>query len=204
MESFDLTIDENIYEINKKLLNELLISTTIEKLDEKLIVKYFDVWFENKYNIINEKKIYEKNLSFYIQMEFCDKTLREIIEEIIHDPNLCTNQTLTQIGYYIASELFIELLECVQYLHKFKIIHRDLKPENFLITNGMNGRFVKIADFGEIAFHKFDAQTHTEGKGTVRYVAPEVSNSRKYDTKADIFSLGVIFQQLFSIDPNRY
>jgi serine/threonine protein kinase len=111
---------------------------------------------------------------------------------------------LTQIGYYIASELFIELLECVQYLHKFKIIHRDLKPENILITNGMYGRFVKIADFGEIAFHKFDAQTHTEGKGTVRYVAPEVSNSRKYDTKADIFSLGVIFQQLFSIDPNRY
>jgi serine/threonine protein kinase len=105
-------------------------------------------------------------------MEFCDKTLREIIEEMNDDSSLCTNQTLTQIGYYIASELFIELLECVQYL--------------------------------QIAFHKFDAQTHTEGKGTVRYVAPEVSNSRKYDTKADIFSLGVIFQQLFSIDPNRY
>jgi serine/threonine protein kinase len=79
-----------------------------------------------------------------------------------------------------------------------------LKPENILITYGMNGRFVKIVDFGEIAFHKFDAQTHTQDKGTVRYVAPEVSNSRKYDTKADIFSLGVISQQLFSIDPNRY
>jgi serine/threonine protein kinase len=67
----------------------------------------------------------------------------------------------------------------------------------------MNGRFVKIADFGEIAFHLFDAQSHTEDKGTVRYIAPEVF-SRKYDTKADIYSLGVIFQQLFSIDPNRY
>ncbi len=93
MESFDLTIDKDIIELNEKLLNEFLTSTTIEKFDEKFIVKYFDVWFENKYNIIDGNKIFEKNFSFYIQMEFCDKTLREIIEEMNDDSNLCTNQT---------------------------------------------------------------------------------------------------------------
>ncbi len=93
MESFDLTIDKDIIELNEKLLNEFLTSTTIEKFDEKYIVKYFDVWFENKYNIIDGNKILEKNFSFYIQMEFCDKTLREIIEEMNDDSNLCTNQT---------------------------------------------------------------------------------------------------------------
>jgi hypothetical protein len=34
-------------------------------------------------------------------------------------------------------------------------------------------------------------------------MAPEVDGG-KYDTKADIFSIGVIFQELFDIDVNRY
>jgi serine/threonine protein kinase len=63
---------------------------------------------------------------------------------------------MTPLGYYIASELSIEILESVDYLHKQKVIHRDLKPNNILITDRMNGRFVKIADFGLATFHEFD------------------------------------------------
>jgi serine/threonine protein kinase len=33
-------------------------------------------------------------------------------------------------------------------------------------------------------------------------MAPEVSNSRKYDMKADIYSLGVIIQDLFHLNPD--
>jgi serine/threonine protein kinase len=111
---------------------------------------------------------------------------------------------MTPLGYYISSQLFEEILESVDYLHKQKIIHRDLKPNNILITDGTNGRFVKIADFGLATFHLFDGQSHTKYKGTIRYAAPEVMSSRKYDTKADIYSLGVILQELFNIDINEY
>jgi serine/threonine protein kinase len=68
----------------------------------------------------------------------------------------------------------------------------------------MNGRFVKIADFGLATIHEFDGQTHTKYRGTQKYVAPEVLNSRKYDTKVDIYSLGFVLQELFNIDINEY
>jgi 3-phosphoinositide dependent protein kinase-1 len=49
-----------------------------------------------------------------------------------------------------------ELIECVNYLHVRNIIHRDLKPMNILITDGINGRFVKLEDFGLSAIHEFN------------------------------------------------
>jgi serine/threonine protein kinase len=42
---------------------------------------------------------------------------------------------MTIFEYNFSSELFKEILECVNYLHKQNIIHRDLKPENILITD---------------------------------------------------------------------
>jgi serine/threonine protein kinase len=97
------------------------------------------------------------------------------------------------IGYYIASELFKEIVESIDYLHNKSppIIHRDLKPTNILIANGMSSRFVKLTDFGLATFHEFDEQSHSLSSGTMKYMAPEVL-TRKYDTKVDIFSLGVI------------
>jgi serine/threonine protein kinase len=108
------------------------------------------------------------------------------------------------LGYYISCELFKEILESVDYLHKQKVIHRDLKPNNILITDGKNGRFVKIADFGLATIHEFDGQTHSQYLGTIRYAAPEVMRSRNYDMKADIYSLGFILHELFNIDINEY
>ncbi len=137
-------------------------------------------------------------------MQLCFNTLRVVLELKRKEFNRKQFSTMTPIEYYISSELFNEILESVNYLHKLNppIIHRDLKPTNILITNGLNGRFVKIADFGLAELHKFDDQTHTQGLGTVKYIAPEVMTGRNYDTKADIYSLAVITQELFDIDIN--
>ncbi len=129
----------------------------------------------------------------------------ERIDKLLNkELNQKLNEVMTPLGYYISSELFKEILESVDYLHKQKVIHRDLKPNNILITDGMNGRFVKITDFGLATIHEFEGQSHTKYTGTQRYVAPEVMSSRKYDTKADIYSLGLILQELFNIDINEY
>ncbi len=108
------------------------------------------------------------------------------------------------LGYYISSELFIELLECVDYLHRQKIIHRDLKPSNILITEGIKSRFVKLGDFGLAVNHYFEEQSHSQWTGTIKYMAPEVKNGRNYNMKADIYSLGVIIRELFQIEENMY
>jgi serine/threonine protein kinase len=72
-----------------------------------------------------------------------------------------------------------------------------MKTSNILITKGLNGRFVKIADFGLSTFHKEIDESHTSQTGTENYIAPEVINGRKYDKKADIFSLGVVAEKVF-------
>jgi len=159
------------------------------KIRSDYVVHYNHSWIEN-------------NEILYIQMELCFNTLKGIMEQKQNDFKRKRFEVMSSLEYYISSELFKETLEAVNYLHSLKppIIHRDLKPTNILITEGLNGRFVKIADFGLAVIHEFDEQTHTERLGTARYVAPEVLNGRNYDMKVDIFSLGVVLQDLFDVD----
>ena len=85
-----------------------------------------------------------------------------------------------------------ELLDAVEYIHKQGIVHRDLKPENIMITS--NGANVKVIDFGladndSYALFKNPA-------GTEQYMAPEQMNTSTPDQRNDIYSLGLILQQL--------
>jgi serine/threonine protein kinase len=188
------------------------------KLKSHLICRLESVFVENNYLKSDDYKN-EMNLSFasnneifktekpfllHIQMEFCLITLKDVMERMNEELNQNLSEVMTPLGYYISSQLFEEILESVDYLHKQNVIHRDLKPNNILITDGMNGRFVKIADFGLATIHEFDGQTHTKYKERQRYVAPEVMSGRNYDLKVDIYSLGFILQELFNIDINEY
>ncbi len=200
-------------EIKDLVMKEIQI---LQKLESDLVVRLESVWIEGNYLKIDDYKKYSsfnstlevfkpnKSLLLHIQMELCVMSLKELIKQLNKELDQKLNEVMTPLGYYISSELFKEILESVNYLHKQKIIHRDLKPNNILITDGMNGRFVKIGDFGIATIHEFDGQSHTKYKGTERYAAPEVMISRKYDMKADIYSLGVILQDLFNIDINEY
>jgi len=136
-------------------------------------------------------------------MELCFSTLKEILLKKQTEFGRQEFEAISQLEYYVSSELFKEILKGVDYLHTLNppIIHRDLKPTNILVTDGMNGRFVKLADFGLAVVD--DTHTHTQGSGTVRYIAPEVLLGRNYDKQADIYSLGIIIQELFNIDINK-
>jgi serine/threonine protein kinase len=204
-----------IKDFKEEALKEIEI---FPKLKSDLVVRLESVWIEENYLKLDDFKKEEntsfitnievfkpnKTLLLHIQMELCLMTLKEVMKKLDQELNRKITEVNTPEGYYVSSELFIEILEGVDYLHKQKVIHRDLKPNNVLITDGMNGRFVKIADFGLATIHEDDGQSHTKYKGAVRYVAPEVMSSRKYDTKADIYSLGVILQEVFKIDINEY
>ncbi len=171
----------------------------VSELNSDLIVRYHDVWYENDLVIEKGFRKYTENSTLYIQMDLCDKTLEAICDEISKDINLKQNLLLTPLGHYITSQLWVEILEGVHYLHKCNIIHRDLKPDNILLTDGINGRFVKIADFGLAKVHEMK-KLHTQDRGCTKYMAPEVSCGTKYDTKADIYSLGIIIQEIFHIN----
>jgi hypothetical protein len=185
---------ENIEDTMKEYLNY----HKVNKLNSKYVVQHYDAWFENANDIIENKYI------LFIEMKLCEKTLEDVIDEL-HE-KMRHNCTLNKIGYYIASELFIEILECVKYLHEQNppLIHRDLKPANILLKKSESSRrIVKISDFGLAAIHEFAEQSHSIDRGTPKYMAPEVINGQNYDMKADIYSLGEIMKNLFDIDFER-
>jgi alpha-tubulin suppressor-like RCC1 family protein len=198
----------------EKALKEIAI---LPKLKSEFIVRLESAWIEDNYIRVDDYKSAEnsslkpnpeifkaeKTLLLHIQMELCSKTLKDLIKQLNEELNQKPEKVMTPLGYYISSELFIEILESVDYLHKQKVIHRDLKPTNILITDGKKRRFVKIADFGLATIHEFEGQSHTKYSGTPKYRAPEVNSKNKYDLKADIYSLGYILQDLFNFDVNE-
>jgi alpha-tubulin suppressor-like RCC1 family protein len=181
-------------------MKELETSDVIRKVNNDRLIKYYNLWFENDYES-PEGDMYD--LAFYIQMNYCHKAMGDMIEQI--NTNFKVGDSLNLLGYFIASELFVETLEGVNFLHNLEppIIHRDLNPNNILVTYDRNGRFVKIADFGLIALHKSDDEKHTIDRGTPKYEAPEVIKSSYYTTKADIYSLGKIMEDIFLNDINK-
>ena len=89
-----------------------------------------------------------------------------------------------------AREIIAQLCEVLKYIHARQVIHRDLKPSNILIT--ADGERVKVIDFGVS-----DTASHAVLKGpagTRAYAAPELLAGEKVDSRADIYSLGVIIE----------
>ena len=161
--------------------------------------------FQNDFIVQHKSSWIENQNSLFIQMELCFNTLSGVLKQKRNEFNRKEFQTMTSIEFYISSELFREILEGINYLHKSNppIIHRDLKPANILISFGLNGKFAKIADFGLSTYHGSDSSTHTSRLGSDKYAAPEVRGGRNYNTKADIYSLGAITLELFDIDINE-
>ncbi|KAI0342064.1 Pkinase-domain-containing protein [Trametopsis cervina] len=95
-----------------------------------------------------------------------------------------------------------EVLYGLSYLHKSAIIHRDLKAANILITATGN---VKICDFGVSALLATASSKRNTLVGTPHWMAPEVAHASAYDTKADIWSLGImIYEMIKGNVPNSH
>jgi len=107
-----------------------------------------------------------------------------------------------------ALELMSAICAGVGAAHHQGIVHRDLKPLNVMICNDRPtlSQAVKILDFGlakiksgELLGSFIQAQT-TGLMGSPYYMAPEQWADEDPDTRADIYSLGVMLFQMLAGD----
>jgi serine/threonine protein kinase/Flp pilus assembly protein TadD len=103
-------------------------------------------------------------------------------------------------------ELFVPICQAVQHAHHKGIVHRDLKPANILVTLIDSRPVPKVIDFGvakATAGKLTDESLSTQlgaVVGTLEYMAPEQAgfSGEDIDTRADIYSLGVILYELLT------
>ncbi len=103
-------------------------------------------------------------------------------------------------------ELFIPVCQAVQHAHQKGIIHRDLKPTNVLVADYDERPVPKVIDFGvakAVSRQLTEKTMFTQfGQvvGTIEYMSPEQAklNQVDIDTRADIYSLGVILYELLT------
>lgn len=93
---------------------------------------------------------------------------------------------------------FKQLAEAVSYIHSKGVAHMDLKLENVMIDT--TKKQIKVIDFGDAKIYKRD-NVFILGSGvhgTYEYMAPEIFKNAEYNPeKADIWSIGIIFYELF-------
>lgn len=101
--------------------------------------------------------------------------------------------------------LGVDICSALEACERKKIIHRDIKPENIFVDK--DGNF-KLGDFG-VARQLEKTNTTMSQKGTYNYMAPEVVFKKKYDKRADIYSLGMVMYKLLNnnrepfVDPDK-
>ena len=92
-------------------------------------------------------------------------------------------------------DLFEQVLQAVQELHKHGIVHRDLKPDNIMVTNLGN---VKVLDLGIAQEYNNISSNTVSAAGTPAYMAPEQITNSPVNPAMDVFSLGIILFELLT------
>ena len=153
----------------------------------------------------NDVNKYARQLTLYIQTAYCPRTLSDyLVSE-------GASATITDLW-----RLCRMMLEGLAHIHSHGIMHRDMKPSNIFIDS--NGD-IRIGDFGLDTFdrgsgadalissdeHEREESVMKQNQelstrvGTKLYSSPEQDGSTNgdYDERTDIYSLGLIFFELW-------
>lgn len=152
---------------------------TIALINEISIMKKLD-----HPNIIKIHRIYESDTHVSLVLDYLEGG--ELFQRIL------------QKGRYDekdASKLTEKLLRVLDYMSSLNIVHRDIKLENIILVSKESDVEIKLIDFGlacEIT------QDVTLRCGSPGYISPEILKKQPYNTKVDVFSVGIILYIMLS------
>ncbi|KAH1074852.1 hypothetical protein J1N35_027180 [Gossypium stocksii] len=140
----------------------------------------------NHPNIVKLKEVIRENNVLYFVFEYMECNLYQLMKD--------------REKHFLEVEIrnwCFQVFQGLAYMHQCGYFHRDLKPENLLVSRDI----IKIADFGlarEISSHP----PYTEYVSTRWYRAPEILlQSYLYTSKVDMWAMGAIMAELFTLRP---
>lgn len=168
---------------------------TLRDLAHPCIVQLIEVIRENDSNLFFVFEHMEANLyevMKYYQSEFISSQHQRLTR--LMDSG---GTPLTIIPEIKIRSILSQVLQALAFMRERGYFHRDIKPENILVKNDV----VKIADLG-LAREIRSRPPYTEYVSTRWYRAPEVLlRSSYYSSPIDIFAVGCILAELYSLQP---
>ena len=150
------------------------------------------------------KKLNHKNIAKLYEVIKTDKQIL-LVQELIEGISLrdyYNKEIRNQKGISIHKEnvfknIFKQIFDAMNYLHKKNIAHRDIKLENILMKKNYE---IKIIDFG---FSMYNPENKLQSFfcGTPNYMPPEIAEKKPYIGQyADLWSLGVLVFKFYCAD----
>jgi len=130
------------------------------------------------------------NLS--IVTEFCKGG--NLFELLYKKPNV-------NLSWELKKKILLQIAIGMNYLHTNNppVLHRDLKSLNILLTNNIekdsDTTDIKISDFGLSRLYQKSC-IMSGNLGTCYWMAPEIIVNKKYTTKVDVYSYGIIIWEM--------
>ena len=161
----------------------------IKILEKSKLTNYNDkIRLEREINILN--KIHHPNIVKLFCTIETDRQIFIIMEYIKGNELFQYILVRKKLEEEEAFYFFIQIINCIDYLHKVKIAHRDLKAENIIIEQGK--KEIKLIDFGLSNIYE-DGQFLSTPCGSPFYAAPEMLEGKSYKgSTVDIWSAGIV------------
>ncbi|XP_067371100.1 serine/threonine-protein kinase Nek5 isoform X4 [Channa argus] len=139
-------------------------------------------------NIVAFITSFEEQGSLYIVMEYCDGG--DMMKKINMQRGVLFSEEQI-VGW------FVQICLGLKHIHDRKILHRDIKAQNVFLSSG--GLKAKLGDFGIARMLNNTMELARTCVGTPYYLSPEICESRPYNNKTDIWSLGCVLYELCTL-----
>jgi serine/threonine-protein kinase len=105
-----------------------------------------------------------------------------------------------RVGLRERLNLFLQVVDAVDYAHARKVVHRDLKPSNILVTETGEAR---LLDFGIAKMLAEEDADHAPIRFYTRaltpdYASPELLRGDLVESTSDVYSLGAVLYELLA------
>jgi len=177
-------------ESNPELLNSFVAEAKVTaQLDHPGIIPIYGLSSDDENGIhLAMKLVNGKTLRDYLRNIILNYRIRGIDS---FDEDLMLRKRL---------EIFLHVCDAIAYAHHRNVMHRDLKPENIMIGKYME---VFVMDWGLAKIIPKEGEPETTPNrlaGTPRYFSPEALRQERCDARSDIFTLGLILQEVVTLE----